>query len=417
MNLIRPDTKIDFVGMRRKAAAVSLTMVIISILLFFVKGPNWGIDFTGGTELQLEFAQPTEISVVRDALTRLELSSDAVQQIGGEGAPEFLVRIQDPEFGTDGLQSEVNAALSSAFGPDWVVEKSFDAQVGARMVIRYGGEPVTIARVQDSLKGVKGATAREALDDNTIYVEFPGLSSRIEDTLRDSLDGRDFKVVKVDSVGSKVGGELRRQGFVAIMATLALILVYVAFRFDLAFAPGAVIALFHDVSIVVGIFVIINHEFNLSMIGALLTIIGYSLNDTIIIYDRIRENMKKYRRRDLGQLINDSINETLSRTIATSLTTAMAMLAFLFLGGPVIEDFALAILVGVVFGTYSTVFVASPLIMVMQDLRPAIARFVAPMAAEAEAKANEPKGELSAAERRRLERRALRDGGPSNSGS
>ena len=417
MNLVKPGTNIDFVGQRRPAAVLSVILVILSMVLFVVKGPNWGIDFTGGTELQLEFSEPTEIGALRDALTALELSNDAVQQVGGEGSSEFLVRIQDPEFGTDGLQAEVMSAFEQAFGPDWVAEKSFDAQVGARMVVRYAGEPVPIQRVQEALKPVDGASTREALDDNTVYVEFPGLSSRIEDTLRGSLGGRDFEVKKVDSVGSKVGGELRKQGFIAIISTLALILVYVAFRFDLAFAPGAVIALFHDVIIVVGIFVLIGHEFNLSMIGALLTIIGYSLNDTIVIYDRIRENMRKYRRRDLGQLINVSINETLARTIATSLTTALAMLAFLFLGGPVIEDFALAILLGVVFGTYSTVFVASPTIMVMQELRPHLTRLVSPMAAEAAQEGAEPKGELTAAERRRLERRALREGGSSPTGS
>jgi preprotein translocase subunit SecF len=224
-----------------------------------------------------------------------------------------------------------------------------------------------------------------------------------------------------------VGGELRRKGFLAIGATLALILVYVAFRFDLAFAPGAVLALFHDVSIVVGIFVITGHEFNLPMIGALLTIIGYSLNDTIVIYDRIRENMRRYRRADTARLINDSINETMTRTLATSFTTGVAMLAFLFLGGPVIETFALAILLGVVFGTYSTIFVASPTILLMEDLRPHLAKLVVSgddsegsaatvasaetadgNAAEAQA-TNAPAKPMSRSEARRRRRKELRD--------
>jgi len=167
------------------------------------------------------------------------------------------------------------------------------------------------------------------------------------------------------------------------------------------------------VSIVSGIFVLTRHEFNLPMIGALLTIIGYSLNDTIVIYDRIRENLKKYRRRDMERLINDSINETLTRTLATSFTTIAAMLAFLFLGGPVIETFALAILLGVIFGTYSTVYVASPTILLMQDLKPVFAKVFAPMAAapvEAEADVDFTSEQpMSEARRRKLERRARRN--------
>ena len=163
-----------------------------------------------------------------------------------------------------------------------------------------------------------------------------------------------------------------------MLFTLALVLVYIAFRFDLTFAPGAIVALFHDVSITLGIFVVIQEEVNLSMIGALLTIIGYSLNDTIVIYDRIRENMQKYSRKDMKSLINDSVNETLARTLATSLTTMAALLAFLFIGGPVIKTFALAMMIGVIVGTYSTVFVASPMILVMERAKPAIARMLVP---------------------------------------
>jgi preprotein translocase subunit SecF len=208
-----------------------------------------------------------------------------------------------------------------------------------------------------------------------------------------------------------VGGELRQQGFIAIASTLVLILVYVAFRFDLAFAPGAVLALFHDVTIVVGVFVLTQREFNLPMIGALLTIIGYSLNDTIVIYDRIRENMTRYRRRDMHQLINDSINETMSRTLATSLTTALGMAAFLVLGGPVIETFALAILMGVVVGTYSTVFVASPTILVMQDFRPHLEKIFSPLSADEEEAEEGEDGEGKPMTATELRRRA-RQGEP-----
>jgi preprotein translocase SecF subunit len=180
----------------------------------------------------------------------------------------------------------------------------------------------------------------------------------------------------------------------------------VSFRFDLSFAPGAVLALFHDVTIVTGVFVLMQREFNLPMIGALLTIIGYSLNDTIVIYDRIRENMTKYRRGQLPNLINASINETMSRTLATSLTTALGMSAFLLLGGPVIQTFSLAILLGVFVGTYSTIFVASPTILVMQDLRPWMERVFSPLSGTDTSSEDGDDASLTETERRRRARQA-----------
>ncbi len=380
MQFIKPGTTFDFVGKRQIAAIVSGLMVVASLVLFFVKGPNWGIDFTGGTEIQVKFEEPTQISDVRDVLTEIKLSNDAVQQVGVDEDYRYIIRIQDTTYGADELRDTILTKLEATYGKDWIAESSFDAQIGARLLIRYNGDAKSVEDVQSALAGIEGAKVSDSPDDNTVQIKLPGVSAKIQKTIEEAFDGRGMVVEKTDQVGPKVGGELRQKGFLALAATLALILVYVAFRFDLAFAPGAVLALFHDVSIVVGIFVITRHEFNLPMIGALLTIIGYSLNDTIVIYDRIRENMRRYRRADTARLINDSVNETMTRTLATSFTTGIAMLAFLFLGGPVIETFALAILLGVVFGTYSTIFVASPTILLMEDLRPHLAKMVAPLA-------------------------------------
>ena len=402
MYIIKPGTNIDFVAGRRIAAIASVIMVTASLALFFVKGPNWGIDFTGGTEVHLKFNEAVQIGEVRSALTQLELGSDAVQQIGADEEGEYVIRIQDPEFGTAETRATVEAALKGRFGDNWINETDFTAEVGARLTVRYNGEKVTLDDVQAAVDDIPGAKAAPALDENVLYINLPGLATQIGGKLRGSLPDREFKVLQVDSVGPKVGGELRRQGFIAIVATLALILVYVGFRFDLAFAPGAVLALFHDVSVVVGIFTLTGHEFNLPMIGALLTIIGYSLNDTIVIYDRIRENMSRYRRKDTSALINTSINETLGRTLATSITTGCAMMAFLTLGGPVIETFALAILLGVIFGTYSTVWVASPTILVMEDLQPVLSKVFTPVQARLDAEAEE--GPASATEERRQAR-------------
>jgi preprotein translocase subunit SecF len=407
MNLIPPGFSVDFVGKRNIAGVLSSIMVVVSLGLFFIVGPNWGIDFTGGTEVQLQFEDEIEIGEMRDALKQLGLSNDAVQQIGAVSDNEYVIRIQDPEFGAAEMKAAVTEALEARFGTDWIAETSYTAEVGARYTVRYAGEAVGLNVIQAAVDGVDGANVQGALDENTVYIRLPGLASKIGEKLRTTLTGHQFKVLKVDSVGPKVGGELRQQGFIAILTTLALILVYVGFRFELAFAPGAVAALFHDVVIVCGIFTVTRHEFNLPMIGALLTIIGYSLNDTIVIYDRIRENMQRYRRKDTENLINTSINETLGRTLATSLTTAMAMTAFLTLGGPVIQTFALAILLGVFFGTYSTIYIASPTILIMEDVRPYLAKLITPISVQqAEEAALEPE---SSEAQRRQERSVKRD--------
>ena len=394
-NWLAPKKSVDFVGMRKVAAMMSVVLVSISLGLFFLVGPTWGIDFTGGLEMHLKFQEDTTIGDLRGALSEMDISDDSVQQINDASANEFVIRIQDPEFGTEEIKTEILSALSSQFGPDWIQESEFDAQIGARLMLTYGGDPKSISDIQAAISGIDGAVAEESSDANKIYVKVPGLSSKLEASLQGKFPGTgsytndkgetvsNLSVLQVDSVGPKVGAELRQQGMIAILATLALILVYVALRFNLSFAPGAVLALFHDVSIVVGVFVAldmmgITYEFNLPMIGALLTIIGYSLNDTIVIYDRLRENMTRYRRNDLETMINVSINETLGRTLATSVTTLAGMTAFLVLGGAVIQTFALAIFLGVIVGTYSTIFVASPTILLMQDVQPWLADLFSP---------------------------------------
>ncbi len=394
-NWLAPKKSVDFVGMRKFAAMMSVVLVSVSLGLFFLVGPTWGIDFTGGLEMHLKFQEDTSIGELRGALSEMEISDDSVQQINDPSANEFVVRIQDPEFGTEEIKTEILSALSGQFGQDWIQESEFDAQIGARLMLTYGGDPQSISDIQAAISGIDGAVAEESSDANKIYVKVPGLSSKLEASLQEKFPGTgsytndkgetvsNLSVLQVDSVGPKVGAELRQQGMIAILATLALILVYVALRFNLSFAPGAVLALFHDVSIVVGVFVAldmmgITYEFNLPMIGALLTIIGYSLNDTIVIYDRLRENMTRYRRNDLETMINVSINETLGRTLATSVTTLAGMTAFLVLGGAVIQTFALAIFLGVIVGTYSTIFVASPTILLMQDVQPWLAELFSP---------------------------------------
>ena len=404
MDLFKPGTKFDFVGKRWIFGAISSVLVLASMLGFFFVGPNWGIDFTGGTEVQLQFKEPVEIGDVRDAVAKLDLQSDAVQQLGDADDHTFSIRIKDPEFGTAGVKEAVEKALTARFGEGWIAESTLDIAMGAKVAVKYNGEPVAVADVQEAVAGLSGAQVQPGLDDNLVYVQLPGLSSQIKDTIAQALEGRDFEVLQVDSVGPAAGAELRNQGIIATIATLALVVLYVAFRFDFSSATGAVLSVIHDTTLVAGYFVLSRDDFNLPSVGALLTIVGYSINDKIVVYDRIRENVRKYRRRDLKQLINESINEILSRSIYTSVTVFVALSCFVVLGGPVIQSFAKAILLGVVIAAYSTVYVASPVILILEDLRPHLEKYLGTGLFAAPAAPAEGSEEMSKSAARRRER-------------
>ena len=378
MNFLKPKRSIDFIGKRKIFGSISALLVAASLAVFFLVKPNWGIDFTGGTEIVLDFDEPTEISEVRAAVNSLGLSDDAVQQINEDEAYEFSIRVREASFGAEGLKAEVEKAIVDEYGADFIVSSRMDAQVGARIIIEHAPGEIDLAAMDEVVAVVSGAEAARYSEDNTFQVKLTNLSAQVEEQIGASLAGKKFEVAKIDAVGPKVGGDLRTQGFLAMGATMAFILLYVAFRFDLIFAPGAILALIHDVAITIGIFTLMQEEVNLSMIGALLTIIGYSLNDTIVIYDRIRENMSRYRKSDMMKLINDSINETLGRTLATSITTALAIIPLLFLGGPVMRTFAMALMIGVLVGTYTTVFIATPSILVMEKVKPVLLKWLAP---------------------------------------
>ncbi len=289
--------KIDFVGKTSFFAWLSVILMVSSIFLIFIKGFNYGIDFSGGTEVQVQFKKDiNNISDIRDLLIRMEVGSFQVQKFGE--ANEYLIRFETLLGKTD---QETNQLLQQR-----------------------------ISKVTD------------------------GLSSKFVQN--------EPEIRKVDSVGPQIGEQLKRNGLLAVFYSLLLIMIYVGLRFDYNFAPGAVICLFHDSLITLGIFVLLDKEINIQILAAILTIIGYSLNDTIIVFDRIRENLLKYKKGSLLQVINISINEILSRTLVTSLTTLLAIGSLYFLAGGVIIDFALAMGIGVLVGTYSSVYVASPLV-------------------------------------------------------
>lgn len=366
----------DFVARRFFWAVVSLAASILGVVLFFFPGPHWSIDFSGGTEIDMHFANQTEIADVRRVLEDLGIAEDAIQQVGDPGTSEFTVRLQGDTAAKPEDLEAVKAALTGAHGADWIGEFRVENEVGARIAITYTGPTVPLPEIESNLAGVTGVTVQSSPEDNTVYVRLPGVSESIKAALTAGLPDHELTIDRADSVGPKVGGSLRTAGLTALIASTVLHLIYIAIRFELTFAPGAIICLIHDVCITVGILVIFRQEFGLSTVSALLTLSGYSLNDTIVVYDRIRENMERYKRKNFGDLINDSINQTLSRTVMTAGATSLAMIPFLFIGGPVLSQFAFVMLVGIAVGTYSSIYVAAPLTMILQNYEPQIRKML-----------------------------------------
>ncbi|MCK5679426.1 protein translocase subunit SecF [bacterium] len=286
---------VDFVGKRRFFIMISMIAVLVGLASLLVRGGlNYGIDFAGGTMVQVRFATDLNSDQIRDALAGVDLGEVAIQQFEDAEAHEFLIRVEKSKSNLVGLSDEIKTVLDKAFG----------------------SENVDIRRVE--------------------------------------------------MVGPKVGKDLRHQGMLAIIYAMIGILIYITVRFELRFAVGAIVALAHDVMITVGVFALLDKEFSLPIVAALLAIVGYSLNDTIVVYDRIRENMKGMGKSDFIMIVNGSINQTISRTILTSLTTMLVLISLFFLGGGVIHDFAFAMIIGVVVGTYSSIFIASPVVISMQ---------------------------------------------------
>jgi preprotein translocase subunit SecF len=285
MELLKLNTHIDFMGQRKLALIFSGVLLLVSLASFAVRGLNYGIDFTGGTLIEVEYPESADLTAVRTDLAAAGFSGAIVQYFGT--THDVLVRLSPRE---DLSEAELSSSV-------------------LRVLEQSGGEGMQLRRV-----------------------EF---------------------------VGPQVGEELTEQGGLAMLIALGAILVYVSMRFLWKFSLGAVAALFHDVIITIGFFSALGLEFDLTVLAAILAVIGYSLNDTIVVFDRVRENFRTMRKGTPVQIFNASLNQTLSRTVMTSLTTLLVLIALFFLGGELIHEFATALIVGVVIGTYSSVYVAS----------------------------------------------------------
>jgi preprotein translocase subunit SecF len=293
---------IDFVRLAPLMGGLSLILTIGAIGLLIFKGLNYGIDFSGGTEVQVKFDQPVTAEQVRASVDKLGLKEASVQSIGDKN--EFIIRLGTPAGQTE---KEINQ---------------------------------TLVKQIDSMKAD--------------FAQAFGLKAE--------------GVLRVDTVGPQVGNELKKNGFLAALYSFILILIYVSIRFDYAYAPGAVLSLLHDTLIVLGVFSLLDREFNVQIMAAILTLIGYSLNDTIVTFDRIRETLPKMRGVSLYDIINQAINDMLSRTILTGFTTFAACLGLYLYGGGVIEQIAFTLMLGVAVGMYSSIYVAAPLILVYDKM-------------------------------------------------
>ena len=291
MELIKPGSKIPFTSYRKIAVILSTIVNLAVLVMLFIKGPNLGVDFAGGTVVQLKFQQEVPIPDIRRALESINLGGSEIQDFGREGDNEYLIRLEKTSVEIGALGEQIKKALADQFGPD------------------------------------------------------------------------KFEIRRIEFVGPKIGEDLRYRGVMSVIVATIMMGVYIWFRFQFRFGIGAVIALIHDVLVTVGALMLANYEFDLTIIAALLTIVGFSVNDTVVICDRIRENMRKIKRETLESIVNTSINETLSRTILTTGTALMVLCALYLLGGAVIRPFAFALIVGFISGVYSTIFIASPVIL------------------------------------------------------
>jgi preprotein translocase subunit SecF len=419
MELIKHGTRIDFMRQRRFWITLSLVLAFVSLCLSLVPpgttakvggvtiglGPNYGTDFRGGTELEVKFKKPLDAGVVRSAVESIPgFSRPDVVSVGAPNEGRFLIRVQEHSSLDEATMAKVRAGLCNQGGfndakGNWVADPPLDpakcpetvarptevkfSPGGDKVALRYEVAPdaALLDRVKTSINaagvGLRGAL-NEKGESTDISVKGKDVAQakeyRVEvqlkskgDLLLDELRGKlgadvvPASADKVEWVGPRAGKQLRDAAIKSVLFAIIFIMAYVAFRFDLRFAPGGIIALFHDALVVIGVFIVLRREITLSTIAAILTIVGYSIADTVIVYDRIRENLVKHRGLTFHEIINLSVSETLSRTVLTSGSVLLSVLGMFIWGTGTLKDFALSLFVGVLAGTYSSIFVAAPM--------------------------------------------------------
>ncbi len=374
-------TKYDFLGKRQTALVISGILILSSLIsLVLHGGPNYSIDFEGGLKIEIrvkepEGSPPIDEEMVRNTLNDIGLGNSEVKMSRSATGEDIIVQLKE-KVRYRPPEALIRGSLEAMTDPGaWQVVPN--DQLDMTTIPDLSG--VSYVAIETELPEKQVQTALDSanvidprliehqkLDGSKVWI-FAGkgrdAASRFINALHEDYPEYKIDVRAIDRVGPRIGAELRVQAILAVLAALALVIFYLWWRFELLFGFAAVAALFHDVLITLGLFSVLDIEISIVIIGAFLTIVGYSLNDTIVVFDRIRENLKRYKGADYAKIINRSINDNLSRTVITSLTTSLVVLVLFFKGGEVLHDFSLALLIGIIIGTYSSVFVASPILI------------------------------------------------------
>ncbi len=364
----------DFMGIRRYWIAFSVLVSVLSLVLIWKPGPRYGIDFLGGTELTVQFNGPVSTDDIRSALERMgNERPEVVPTQNSARSNEYIIRVEKTSSLAPRERDQIQRELTRRLGerPDHATLGDFRLSPGGdHLVVQINGADPSATEVATLLResgaNVRGEAAVQmgARDEHRWQVPLVGVGDRIFRQLTASRDqggvGVDGRLNASVWVSPKAGKELRDAAVRAVAYSIVFIMIYVAFRFDLRFAPGGILALTHDSLVTLGFFVVTRKEVTISTVAAILTVVGYSMNDTIIVYDRIRENLARRKNARMLEVINLSVSEMLSRTILTSTTVVLSVAAFAIIGTGVIRDFAWAMIVGVVAGTYSSIYVAAP---------------------------------------------------------
>lgn len=359
---------VDFLSKRKFFYIFSLVLFLIGWISVIFRGLSFGIDFKGGTEIVLQFDKQINIAEVRKDVENIGLGNVEVRTFGGETGA--LIRTELQELPSNvyskvvtNIEKDINKIVPNV--PFTVIEKTSNS-------ITYSfPNPDTTNLLADKLFAAGYQTNKVSEEPTNTRIDIAiGISDWIKENLKEKIKDNNFTIVKEDKVGPKVGNELKRDAVIAVFLSLVVILIYLGFRFKFVFAVGAVAALFHDVLITLGLYAALygvipglNLDIDLSVVAAFLTLVGYSINDTVIVFDRVRENMKIHKTLPLIDVINKSVNQTMSRTIITAFTTLLSVFVLLLLGGDVLRAFAFTLLFGIVIGTYSSIFVASAFVL------------------------------------------------------
>jgi preprotein translocase subunit SecF len=372
------NTNIDFLGWKWRFLAFSLVFSTAGILsMLFWHGLPMGVEFRGGTDVNIKFADAPKLDRIRASLDAAGLHSARLQPFGSAGDNEVLISLSERETSETDLSSGKNRIVN-ALVANAPADKVFLNDATGKADLGVVRDKLAVRDPLHAAPEEYERIARQILDyrDKTksgVITNLDELKGTVPDPVIDALK-QDFFTsnfgVRGDSiVGPQVGGQLKRQAWLAVGFSLAGMLVYLWFRFELIYGVAAVVAVFHDTLITVGAFSLTNKEITLTVIAAILTLVGYSMNDTIVVFDRIRENVKLMRRESLAEIVNRSINQTLSRTILTSGLTFLTVLSLFLFGGEVLHGFSFALVVGILIGTYSSIAVAAPMLVAYQDWR------------------------------------------------